>query len=184
VVVPAARNPLKEGLPGAGDAARAEMCRAMAGGLARAVVWTDELDRARHVGGGVSFTIDTVRRLRTLGAAGAIRLLLGADQAAQFHRWKDYEQLLEQAEPAVVLRPPIDTSEKLRAALAVSGVWGSEAIDAWLRRVVVAPVAPLSSTGVREQVRRAWTSESWGSLEGLVEPGVLAIIRREGLYRT
>ena len=57
-----------------------------------------------------SYTIETVERLLESverhaetrgGARPVVRLLIGADQAAAFHRWKDARRLMERAEPVV-----------------------------------------------------------------------------------
>lgn len=182
IIVPAARNPLKATGPAAPDAARAEMAAVLATRIGNAACWTDELDRSR-LAGGASFTIDTLRRLEALRPGVPVRLLIGADQAAAFHQWREYEQLIDVAEPLVALRPPIDSAEKLRAALAVSGAWNSAQVEAWMRRVVVAPLARMSSTEIRAALAAAWRSEQWAALEDRLDPAVLGIIRRDGLYR-
>jgi len=55
--------------------------------------------------GGVSRTITTLRRLKTLwGAKASFVLLMGQDQAANFHTWKDAEKIPKFAELAAFKR--------------------------------------------------------------------------------
>lgn len=173
VYVPAARSPHKAHSPVASDADRAEMVLLAIHQTPRSAVWTDEIDRAAawqgaHAGaggsdgsveggsggGGVSYTIDTVTRARAwLDARGdtsaRLRLLIGADQAAAFHRWREASGLIALAEPAVMLREPYATPGSLRAALAGSGAWTDAEIDEWVARIVVAVPYTVSSTTVR-----------------------------------
>ena len=56
--------------------------------------------------GGVSRSVDTVRELGAAAGKGAkFFLLIGADQASQFPRWKDAELLAMQAQICVLARP-------------------------------------------------------------------------------
>lgn len=181
LMVPAARNPLKDKGPNASDADRVAMLRLATREVERVTVWTDELDRA-----GRSFTIDTVKRLRSVLGEMPIRLLIGADQAADFHRWREYRQLLELAEPAVVLRPPVDTAIKLALQLDRAGVWTEEDVEAWTSRIVPGPVWDVSSTSLRAALASAAanpTGSEWSSLELRMDSAVLTYIREHGLYR-
>lgn len=54
---------------------------------------------------GATYTIDTVRELRrTLGEAMPLVLLIGQDQWANFHTWKDWERITDYASIAVCSR--------------------------------------------------------------------------------
>lgn len=133
------------------------------GSVPRVFVWTDELDRS-HGSGEPSFTIDTVRRLReVVRPPTPVRLLIGADQAIAYDRWKDSAELERLAEPAVALRPPHSGVDALLGAGLDAGRWGP--------RVLKTPLVDAASSDVRS-----------GQHTDL-PPGVRALIEAEGLYR-
>ncbi|MBD3410081.1 MAG: nicotinate (nicotinamide) nucleotide adenylyltransferase [Ignavibacteriales bacterium] len=112
--------------------------------------------------GGVSYTVDTVRRLAN--EYGEIELIIGDDQLAEFHKWREPETILELA--TVVSLPR-------------RGVVFDREANPYVDRAVRldAPIVELSSTAVRERVRRGlpitfWTTDS-----------VRAYIEKRGLYR-
>ncbi len=152
------------------------MLRLATRSVRNAAIWTDEIDRARR---GPSYTIDTLERLAGVLPTGEIRLLIGADQAAVFHRWKDWVRLMTLALPVVVWRPPIDRPRRLRRALAG---W-STPVDAefWLSLVVPAPVDSMSSTDARELLARTDRAAPT-ALKRMLDPAVLRYIRARGLY--
>jgi nicotinate-nucleotide adenylyltransferase len=172
VYVPAARNPLKRRGPVASDADRVAMLRLTLGGTSRAHVWTDEIDRE-----GASYTIDTVRRLKRLLPAGStVRLLIGADSAAGFHRWKSARAVVREAEPLVMPRTPIVRVDELFAVLALTDYWSANELAAWCGRM--APVGPedMSSTRVREVLAA-------GGRPRELDDEVVGYIASRGLYR-
>lgn len=164
--VPAAASPLKKAGPHASDAHRLAMLKLALDLPGPRSIWTDELDRAawaraHGVRRGPSYSIDTLRRLRSiLPARVALRLLIGSDQAADFHKWKDARKIIEIAEPIVLVREPIVTACSLWSALGDN--WTREEKVAWCRRL--APNFPLeqASTDLRMAIpgapRRA---EDW-----------------------
>lgn len=176
VFVPAARSPLKDGGPVASDADRVAMLRLATRRLARAVVWTDEIDRA--AGGRPSYTVETLGRMRRVLGRAPLRLLIGADQAAQFHRWREYRRILALAEPVVVLRPPVRSKSALRRALERSGAWSAAEVEEWLGRVVPVEVRDISSSAIRAALGRGGD----GRVRRAVPPAVAAYIRERGLY--
>ncbi|HEX2838745.1 MAG TPA: nicotinate-nicotinamide nucleotide adenylyltransferase [Phycisphaerales bacterium] len=154
--VPAARSPLKQAGPTAGDAARVRMLRAALRGVSNAAIWSDEVDRAkwqrRHGVDRPSYSIDTVKRLRSLLPKGTcIHLVIGADQAAAFHRWRSARALVRLAQPLVLPREGIRTPADLRREVAASAgpFWSVRELDAWSRRLLDAPVIRESSTRLR-----------------------------------
>lgn len=145
--VPAARSPFKADPP-ASPHHRAAMLALALRATPRAAVWTDEADRAALDPASPSYTIDTLRRLRTLTPARQ-RLLIGSDQAASFHRWREARALLDLAPPLVLLRWPHQTPDDLLGALGASGAWTGPEVAAWASRIApVAPV-PMSATDAR-----------------------------------
>jgi nicotinate-nucleotide adenylyltransferase len=73
---------------------------------------------------GTRYTIDTLRALKRLYPKRRFIWLMGADNLAQFHRWKDWRKIATVAPIAVIARPGYDG--EARAARAMG----------WLRRFV------------------------------------------------
>lgn len=179
LVVPAGRSPHKREGPTATGERRAEWLRAAFARDRRVLIATAEIEGPR-AGGGATYTIDTVAELRAVYGPGVrLRLVIGADQAASFHRWRDAGRLIELAEPLVVLRPPVDRGE-LMAIL--SEHWPPEEAARWGGRIVEVPERDVSSTEARLLLGS-------GSLDderlGRLLPGpVLSSLRRHNPYRT
>lgn len=168
--VPAAVSPFKVGRPPTGAAHRLAMLRlALADEPACAIV-IDELERARD--DRPSYTVDTLETLAArVGPDVRLRLLFGADQLREFHRWHRWRRIVALAEPLVMLRPP-DTRAALLAALAPE-----LADQAWASRLVDVPPMAISATDVRRRVARGQ------AIDHLVVPAVGAYIEHHGLYR-
>jgi len=183
VFVPAARSPHKAGGAVASEEDRVAMLRLAVAGVARAVVWTDEVDRTRAGGAAgahePSFTIDTLERARrVLGPAVPSRLVIGSDQGAAFHRWKRYRDIMAIAPPLVVLREPLGTEGALLAAMEATGAWTARELEAWAGRVVLTSPRELSSTQVREMIQRG----DLAAIEKVVDSRVLGYIEERGMY--
>jgi len=165
--VPAARPPHKPGLVLAEETERARMlelllCEETSGSS----IWTVEFGR-----GGPSYTVDTLRSLRSLLAPAAqLFLVLGSDNLPGLAGWRDVEEVLALAEPIVVPRRPSEVQpESLPAALAarLSGcVLQGEAID-------------VSST----EVRRLLAAGAERELAALVPAALREYLLASGIYR-
>lgn len=142
-------------------------------------VTTIEEDLASNAGAAVR-TVDTLRRLRDdLAAPVEMRLLIGSDQAVAFHRWAEAPQVIELAEPVVLLRAPWSTREELADALKQN--WNEREVAAWLGRVVDAPLVDVSATAVRDALRRGGTDEP--VVVEALSASVRDIIDKSGLYK-
>ncbi len=104
VFMPAFQSPLKNKTITT-PKQRLEMLRLALQNESWATISTIELDR-----GGTSFTIDTIETLINYGMR--VRLLIGADQWAQFDKWHRNEELLELGNPLVIPRDGIEVPEK------------------------------------------------------------------------
>jgi nicotinate-nucleotide adenylyltransferase len=170
--IPAARTPLKDEGPFAPDADRLEMLR-----LALREIDGAALTNLELVRGGTSYTIDTLRSLRgLLGDGASFRLLIGADQARSFHRWKAAREVVELAEP-VVMRRPDDDGDLLEA---MRPHWASEEMEAWEGRLVETPLVDVSSTAIREALRTGGVDDE--VVRRSVPEAVREHIRSRGLY--
>jgi nicotinate (nicotinamide) nucleotide adenylyltransferase len=154
VYIPAARSPHKHAGPAASDADRVTMLRLALADAPRAAVWTDEIDRTAAAPDAPSYTADTLARARRwLDAHNdtncTLRLLIGADQAVAFHRWRDPGAIIALAEPAVMLRPPITSRTQLADALRATSAWPAHDLTAWDARVIETPLIEAAATAVR-----------------------------------
>jgi nicotinate-nucleotide adenylyltransferase len=95
--------------------------------------------------------------------------VVGADQFASLDTWKDPEQVLEIARLGVATRPGYrrEELERLRETLP----------DPARVELFEIPVWPLSSTEIRDRVRRG------ESIDGFVPPAVVDLVTELGLYR-
>jgi len=175
VYVPAKRSPFKRESPGTTDADRLTMLGACLAGLDRVSISTLELGRS---GEEPSYTVDTLREIRSrLGEGVTLRLLIGEDQARQFHDWREAGSIIGLAEPVVMRR---DNEDPVAFAEAMRSHWSEAEVKAWLSRVVSVPMIPAAATEIRRLLEREGPGSP--SLAGLVPEPVLEVIRERGLY--
>ena len=65
------------------------------------------------VRGGVSYTYETVEQVRALYPNAQIFVLMGSDMFLTFHKWKNAQQILQQATLAVFCRGHKDEQSKI-----------------------------------------------------------------------
>ena len=124
-------NPLKPLTGMAPLAARVRSARAMA---RRAPIRVTAIEREL----GTRFTIDTLRALKRRYPKRRFVWLMGADNLAQFHRWKDWRAIARSMPIAVIARPGYDAQALASPAMA------------WLRRY------RLPATGLKN--RQEWSA--------------------------
>jgi len=158
--MPADRSPLKRAVEHLPGAKRAALLRAAITSCPHFEVSMLELDR-----GGTSLTIDTARVLREQFPHDLLFWIIGADQAAQIHDWRDIESLGTLVEFIVLRRPGVrETEMSAPAGLRLHRI-NSHAFE-------------ISSSEVRERIAR-------GQPVRLFLPAaVAAMIESEGLYRS
>ena len=108
-------NPLK---PAAGRDQMGESARAARGAAHRAPIRVTAIERELNT----RFTIDTLRALQRRYPKRRFVWLMGADNLAQFHRWKDWRAIARTMPIAVIARPGYDAQAFASPAMA------------WLRR--------------------------------------------------
>lgn len=97
--------------------------------------------------GGISYTIETIRHFASEHEGSTVSILIGSDQAIEFVRWKQWEDILNEAQLCIVRRPFLLTpemEERLTEMLTMNGkppVW------------INAPLLEISSTDIRRRVR-------------------------------
>jgi nicotinate-nucleotide adenylyltransferase len=132
----------------------------------------DRLALARAAFPGDDVRIDghprTIDMLRA-GDFDDVLLLVGADQLASFHRWKEPDAVLDLARVAVATRPGHGLEELSRALEELGRP----------DRIELFPIEPqaIASRELRARVARG------ESLDDLVPPAVAKEIERRGLYR-
>lgn len=159
--VPAGVSPHKLDRPPSPAALRLEMVRAAASADPRFEV--SDFETARP---GPSFTVDTLRELRSRWTGTELFLILGADQLRVFASWHEAGEILRLATPALMDREGETTSA---VAPPLAGM--ERAVHVPVRRVDV------SATQVRAAVAAGQ------DVSALVPAGVRDVIEREGLYR-
>jgi nicotinate-nucleotide adenylyltransferase len=122
------------------------------------------LDRIELRRRGVSYTLDTVRELAAAEPGTEWVLIIGQDQYAALHTWRDWRELVARVTLAIANRPA--------AAATVN-----EQIGNVPHQIVTLPMMDISSTEVR---RRVAAGESIASL---VPPAVARYIEHRRLYR-
>jgi nicotinate-nucleotide adenylyltransferase len=171
--MPAAAPPLKDG-PVAGANERIAMLRAAIDRVPDSEICSLEMRR-----GGVSYTVDTLRSLRLSNPDSVgFHLLIGADQAAQFHKWRDYEEIIRIAEPVVMIRPPLEDRTSVLGAM--RDHWSAVDLDRWEGRFVDVEQMDISSSRLREALRTEGVdsplAKQW------IPAPVLDVIRASRLY--
>lgn len=171
--VPAARNPLKSKGPIASDADRLTMLAlATRDAHGRTAIWSDEIDRviwsreqrttSSLTAQQPSFMVDTLERLRKITPTSVtLRLLVGGDAIASFHKWRRARRIIELAEPLVMPRPGMDGNEVVGGrALDIfdsldAKFWTRAERAAWCTRLAPARIDEISSTALRVAIARA-----------------------------
>ena len=153
--VPAREQPFKVGEHAAAAADRATMVERAIAGSPGMRLERLELDRA-----GPSYTVDTLRALRVREPDTSFVLLVGSDAAIGVPRWHEASELSR------------------LARLVAFGRAGTTAgaLPPGIEYITV-PAVEISSTAVRERVRRGQSIRYW------VPDGVADFIAARGLYR-
>lgn len=154
--VPAREQPFKAGQHLAPAERRALMVERAIQGEPRFRLERAELERD-----GPSYTVDTLRQLRSREPGRRFALLIGADAARDFPKWREAATVAELAELVVFARAGTPAPEL-----------------PWPVRQVVVPAIEISATDIRRRVRQGQ------SIRYLVPDPVLEVIRSGGLYLT
>lgn len=144
---------------------RAEMVRLAIAGKPKFELSAVEIERA-----GPTYTIDTIEDLQAqLGKETEIFFILGCDNLAQLHRWKDADRLIRSCRLVAVPRPGCEMPELDKLEEALHGISASViALDK--------PEIDISATEVRKR------AEQGLSIRGLVPDAVADYIKQHKLY--
>lgn len=122
------------------------------------------LDRIEIERSGPSYTLDTVRALRAAQPATEWVLVIGQDQYAGLHTWRDWPVLLSLVTLAVANRPGTTAAPHAD-------------VRAHPHRAVPLPMLDISATDIRRRVAAG------GDISQLVPPQVARYIETHGLYQ-
>ena len=164
IVIPAYQPPHKKGLAMTPSEHRMNMCRLAFGDLDGFEVSDIEIQRADE-----GYMADTVEQLREIYPDDEFYLLIGGDMLLSFRRWYEWHRITNEAVLAVAARNWEDDAA-LEAEAAILRSNGAEV------RIVPIDVKELSSTEVREAVRRA------DDIASMVPKGVDEYIWNHYLY--
>lgn len=154
IFIPAAHSPFKPSSQPLAPAQRARLLRLALAGRAEFEVCERELRR-----GGVSFTIDTVKKFASEYPSARLTCLIGTDHLETLPQWKEAEALAEKVDFAVIPRP--------------GQQWKSPEFPC--RRLRGWPIE-VSSSSIRERLR------SGRPVDWLLPAAVAETIRQERLY--
>ncbi|MBP8822603.1 MAG: nicotinate (nicotinamide) nucleotide adenylyltransferase [Flavobacteriales bacterium] len=113
-----------------------------------------------------NYTVDTFAFMRRRWPQHEFSLIIGSDNLAGLHQWKEAAKLLETTPVLVYPRPGLEEH------LAQAELLYHPAV----KLLPDAPRTQASSTGIRVRLR------GWKPTDGLLAPKVLAYIRQNGLY--
>jgi nicotinate-nucleotide adenylyltransferase len=165
LLVPAARPPHKPVPEDPGTDHRLALSRLAIGDDERMDVCELEITR-----GGTSFTVDTLKELKSTDPDSELFLILGGDNAAGLPSWREPETIIELAIPALAGRRGTSWSAVEEAMAKLSG--GDRAVR------FAMPTVEISSTMIR---RRAAAGRS---IRYLVPDAVAGYIAEHRLYQT
>jgi nicotinate-nucleotide adenylyltransferase len=115
-----------------------------------------------------NYTVDTLAFMRERWPHHTFSLIIGSDNLAGLHLWKESDTILAHHRVLVYPRPGMDE----HLAQAVHGAHPQ------VQLVNDAPQFDISSTGIRVRIR------NWKPLDGLLDPAVQAYVGRHALYTT
>ena len=165
--VPAAVSPHKQEQAVTSPEQRVDMLKLAIGGHEAFAVWTGELDR-----GGVSYTVDTLSRLREEQPESELFFLMGADSLADLPTWREPGRICELAAPVVVRRAGAPEPDFSPLANWVS----AERLAAIRQCQVTMPLVEFSSREIRRRVAAGQ------SIRYQTPRAVEMYIRTHGLY--
>jgi nicotinate-nucleotide adenylyltransferase len=113
---------------------------------------------------GPSFTLDTVRELQAARPGAEWFLIIGQDQYANLHTWRDWRELLARVTLAVANRPGVHLEPHPDVKSAA-------------QRVVPLPMLDIASTDIRARIAAGQ------DITALVPAGVARYIEAHQLYR-
>ena len=145
--VPAAIQPHKQHRQLASGQHRMDMLSLATGGHDAFAVSADELDR-----GGVSYTVDTLERLRARHPGDELLLILGPDAFLGLPSWRDPHRIVEMAGIVAVERESLDDLGAAVADGPLVSLLGRDRLDRVLAERVRLPAMGIRASDLRAAV--------------------------------
>ena len=145
--VPAAIQPHKQHRQLASGQHRMEMLALAIGGNDAFAVSGDELDR-----GGVSYTVDTLERLRAQHPGDELLLMLGPDAFLGLPTWREPRRIVELAAILVVERESLDDLSTAVSREPLESLLGRERLDRVIAKRVRLPAIGIRASDIRTAV--------------------------------
>ena len=161
-LMPNARPPHRAGPPLAPAEDRLRMVQLAVADLEGILACGLEVER-----GGVSYTIDSVRQLRSTEPERGFRLLLGSDAALQIRSWHESQALLDEATFTIFSRPDVRLA---------AGELERLGFPPQRTQLVTLRTPAISARLVRERLAQRQP------VDDMLAPSVAAYIRERGLY--
>lgn len=127
---------------------------------------TIEIDR-----NGISYTIDTLRELKSIYPKDQLYMIIGADSLLELHTWKDFERLISITSFIVCNRYGSENQEVIRRINDLNHRYGGNIIG------IETPIIDISSTNIRQRVKKNL------SIKYLVSESVEEYISKNKLYK-
>lgn len=169
--VPARDPPHKLGRLWASPVERVEMLELATAGSQRLAISTVEIDSTE-----VSFTVETLRTLRSRMPDLELHLILGADAFANLPSWREPEVILDLAILVPVEREGDVLAETCGSDSAVGRLLGPKRLAEAIDRRVRMPMIGVRSTDLRQRIAHG------RSIRYRTPAAVEAYIRSHGLY--
>jgi nicotinate-nucleotide adenylyltransferase len=170
--VPAAIQPHKQDRQLASGQHRMEMLALATGGNDAFAVLGDELER-----GGVSYTVDTLERLKARHPDDDLLLILGPDAFLGLPTWREPDRIIDLAEVLAVERESLDDLSDAATREPLETLLGRERLDR-----VIAERVRLPAIGIRASDLRAAVAAGQ-SIRYRTPRAVECYIATHGLYR-
>lgn len=139
--------------------------------LADRVSWEVSDSEIRR--GGVSYSIDTIRHLKSVYPEAELYFIIGGDTLPELHTWKEISHLIDLCRFITMVRPGFEPQTLRHADLKLD----HRHLDDLIKRVTVGHVIGISSTDVRMHVAKN------ESIRYLVPDAVERYIREHRLYQ-
>ncbi|MEM7561228.1 MAG: nicotinate-nucleotide adenylyltransferase [Planctomycetota bacterium] len=167
--LPAAVSPLKQDAsPRATDRQRLEMLELATGGNPFFRIDPREIHR-----GGTSYTVDTLRELRSEQPDAKLFFLMGADSLVSLKHWKEPKEICELVQVIVLSRGGHPAPEHEQLGEFIPG----KSAEELSKQLLPMPQMEISSSELREDVKAG------RSTRYQLHPAVEVYIAGEGLYR-
>lgn len=121
-----------------------------------------------------SFTYNTLTRLKETYPDIEFRLIIGGDNWANFERWRNPQEILDEFGVIVYPRPGEEIKTHANSHLKIN--------NSSLKILKEAPQMPVSSTQLRELVGKHGSCVRVPLIDGLLPEGVVEYIDRNNLY--